>query len=287
MLLKSTPVIGLLSLGLVGFSASPTLADVFDYINISSYANNNIYTDLNQNFPNTGPGMPGSHTGTPSATFLFSPSTYTPPAAAGTGVPYTSYSAPLGNNGVNFQLNSNSAGQDFAQIGTSGPSGYTGPNPLTVNIGVSDVTTVYALMAAYNGESFSVTFNGTGGTETFSNVFVPDFFNGTSNTCTTSLCVQTVYDVVDQGGGGTGNSATGGTGTYDLTEVAFTLNPALSVGQLTSATFTSNGYETLLFGLTTRGPGSVPSPVPEPASMILFGTALAGLGLLSRGRRSH
>jgi hypothetical protein len=264
--------------------AAPVRADSFAYVNISSSANNNIYTDLNQNFPNTGPGVPGSHTGTANASFVFTPWTYTPPAAAATGVPYTSFSSPLGNNGVSFQLNSNAAGQDFTQIGASGPAGYTGPNPLTVSIGQNNVETVYALMAAYNGQSFNVTFNGAGGAQTFSNIFIPDFAGGSINSCTSGLCVQTVYQVTDVGGQGTGNSATGNTNTYDLTEVAFTMNSALAVGLLNSATITSNGYETLLFGLTTESPTSV-TTTPLPAALPLFASGLGALGLLGWRRK--
>jgi hypothetical protein len=60
----------------------------------------------------------------------------------------------------------------------------TGPNPLTVSMGQSNVSTVYALMSAYNGQSFSVTFNGAGGSETFSGINLPDFNGGGSvNSC--------------------------------------------------------------------------------------------------------
>jgi hypothetical protein len=260
-------------------------ADSFNYVNISSYANNNIYTDLNQNFPNTGAGTPGTHTGTANATFVFTPWTYTPPAAAATGVPFTSPSAPLGNNGISFQLNSNGNGQDFAQIGTSGPTGYTSPNPLTVNIGQSNVSTVYALMSSYDNQSFSVTFNGTGGSQTFSNILLPDFNGGGFvNSCSGGLCVQTVYTVNDVGGDGTGNSPNGATNTYDLTELALTFNSALAAGLLDSATFTSNGYETLLFGVSTVTTGST-SALPLPATLPLFATGLAALGLLGWRRK--
>lgn len=266
------------------------------YVNLSSYANNNIFTDLNQNFPNTGPGMPGSHTGTANSTFLFTPGSYTPPAATSSSSPeYTITSYTVVNdgpsNGVSFQLNSNAGGQDFAQIGTSGPAGYTGPNPLTVTTNVTNATTVYALMGAYDGQSFSATFTGAdGSTETYSNIFIPDFNGGAQvNTCTGTLapganCVQTAYVVNDRGGGGSGNSATGDTANYDLTEVEFALNSTLSAEQLSSVTFNSNGYETLLFGLTAESPAPVPLPaLPAPAVLVLLGAAVAGLEL--KGRR--
>lgn len=286
--------------GLVGGLTLSTLsahATVLDYVNLSTYANNNIYTDLNENFPNTGAGTPGMGTGATNASFLFAPWTYTPPAAAASstvtviGTP----SAPLGNNGISFQLNSNSSGQDFVQIGTAAqtgqPAAFTGPNPLTVTIGATDVTTVYALMAAYSvgGQTFNVTFDGAGGEmQTFNGVRVQDFNGGTINTCVAvaGVCQNTVYQVDDQGGGGTGDSTTGDTTTYDLTEVAFTLDSALSSDTLTSATFTSNGYETLLLGLTAAETPST-NPVPEPGSLMLLGSAIFGFGLVRSKRQNR
>ena len=53
--------------------ASARAAPAYSYVDISPYANNSIYTDLNQNFPNTGAGTPGTHTGTANASFVFTP----------------------------------------------------------------------------------------------------------------------------------------------------------------------------------------------------------------------
>lgn len=266
--------------GVAAIASTADAAVVHTYVDLSSYANNNVYTDLNQNFPNTGAGTPGSHTGVANATFLFTPWTYTPPAAAGTGVPYTGYSAPLGDNGVSFQLNSSAAGQDFVQIGNPGGGVYTGPNPETVSIGQDGVTAVYALMSSYTGQYVDVTFNEkNGGTVVFNNVFLPDFNGGSINTCGPSVCDQTVYTVADVGGGGTGNSSNGNNNTYDLTEVGFQLPGSLNIN---SVTFNSHGYETLLFGLTTQ---SVAAGVPEPSTWAMLLLGLAGLGGALRASR--
>ncbi len=275
------------------FAHSAT-AGTMSYVDISSLDNNNIFTDLNQNFPNTGPGVPGSHTGTANSTYLFTPGSYTPPAGTSTGSPdYTVTSYTVVNdgpsNGVSFLLKSNSLGQDFVQIGTSGPAGYTGPNPVTATVGVNDVTDVYVLMSAYVGQSYSVTFTGADGSaETFQNIFVPDFNGGTGGSiaaCIASLspgtdCMQTAYVVHDVGGGSTGNSMNGNTSNYDLTDFEFALDGTLSSEELASMLFTSNGYETLLFGITAESPSS--TSVPEPFTLSLFGAGVAGAAALRR-----
>jgi len=256
--------------------ASEIQTDITDFSK-----DNNIYTDLNEDFPNTGPGTPGSGTGTANSSFVYNPGTFTPPS----NEPYASYQTPL-NNGITFDLTSNSTGQDFESIGGASPA---------IAVGVNDVTTVYALVAAYNGQSFSVTFTGAdGSTETFSDVSIPDFNGGVGNTpendctavngsLTNNQCIQTALIVQDVGAGGSGNSTTGDNNYYDLTEVSFDLDTTLSAEELSSATFTSNGYETLLLGLTTASATPVTS-VPEPASMLLFGSGLGAL-ILTRRRK--
>jgi hypothetical protein len=69
-----------------------------------------------------------------------------------------------------------------------------------------------------------------------------------------------------------------------LTELSFTLNSALAADLLESATFTSAGYETLLFGVSTVTTGST-SAVPLPGALPLFATGLAGLCLLGWRRK--
>ena len=236
--------------------------------------NNSIYSDLNQEYPHTGTGTPGSGVSTANASFLFDPS----PAAvkaAGYAPDYIAGSN-LANNGIDFSLTSDANGHDFEQI--------DGGTTLSVPISLSNVTTVYALMAAYNGVTFNATLTGANGaTQTFSNIFLPDFngggaVNGTSGTG--GAVTQTVFQVHDVGAGGSGNSSNGATNNYDLTEVAFTLSPALAGQSLSSISFTSNGYETLLLGVT--------AVVPEPGTWALLvgGTAVMLGGLVRRHRRT-
>ena len=233
---------------------------------------NNIYTNLNQQFPNTGAGVPGSETGVANATFLFNPTTYNPTNA--NNVNY------VGNNGINFELTSNSTGQDFAQVGAG--IGYAS---LDIPINVANATNVYVLAAAYNGTSANFTFTGSGGaTETFSNTGLPDFNGGSTNSTSSTLNDQTVYEVLDTGAGGTGNSSNGAYNHYDLTELGFNLGSQFAGQTLDDVTVTSNGYETLVLGATTISP-SVVSGVPEPSTWLLMLAGVGGAGLMLRARK--
>ena len=227
--------------------------------------NNNVYTNLDQQFPHSGTGTPGSGAGAADAAFLFDPAPAAV-AAAGYAPDYVAGSN-LANNGVDFALTSDAAGHDFDQI--------DGGQTDTVTAGASGVQTVYALLGAYDGQSVNVTFTGADGTtQTFDGVGLPDFNGGGPvNTTGVNPTIQTVFQVADVGAGGSGNSATGATTTYGLTEVAFTLEASLTAQPLASVTFASNGYDTLLLAATAVGatPTTTPSPTPTATATKTIG----------------
>lgn len=252
---------GLLALAVGSMLALPAHADTLSYV--TDFAkNNNIYANLNQQFPNTGPGVPGSGTGTPNASTIYAPSAATGAVGA------------AATNGASFELSSDANGYDF--------NNFIGALP-AVSIGVSGVTTVYALVGAYDGQSFNVTFTAAdGSTQSFTNVGVPDFNGGATalNACGTGYCEQTAFVVLDVGAGGTGNSSNGAYNNYDLTEVEFTLASSFAGQALSSASFSSNGFDTLLLGLTVAA-----VPEPQPSALWLAGLGLLG-GLARRRRQS-
>ena len=252
--------------------ATPVAAQTQTYI--SNFAKtSNIYTTLNQQYPNTGPGTPGQRFGTPNATNLFTPQ------ATGVGNPNNLNYA---NNGISYLLASDATGRDFAEVGTAD----FGLSSLLLPIGVADVTNFYLLAGAYNGTTFNITFTGTGGySRTFSNIALPDFNGGTINSVAGDVADQTVFRVYGVGGGGTGNSSNGSINFYSLTQVGFNLGTALAGQTLTSATITGNGYETLIFGATAVSPQAV-AGVPEPASwaMLIVGFGLVGGAMRTRRR---
>lgn len=207
--------------------------------------NNSIYTDLNQQFPHAGTGVPGSGVGTPNASFLFDPSAGAV-AAAGYAPSYINGSN-LANNGVDFLLSSDANGYDFNNFGGAGTV-----NPCVVPVNQNDIGAVHLLMGAYFGRYIDVTFTGAdGATETFNTILVPDFNGGGSiNQTINGYADQTVFAVLDIGAGGTGNSSNGAYNNYFLTEVSFHLNPTLAQESLTSISINSSGFDALLLGAT-------------------------------------
>lgn len=231
---------------------------------------NNIYTNLNQQYPASGTGVPGTGVGTANAMFLFDPTTYTSPNA----VAGSNYAT----NGVTFSITSDASGHDFAEINTA--------QSLVIPIN-QGLTSIHFLMAAYVGTSVNITLTGADtSTETFTNVNLPDFNGGAvqnqsaalNGSPTTNFFEQTVFRVVNVGAGGTGNSSTGAYNTYNLVEVSLILGPTLSAESLTSVTLTSNGYMTLLLGVSGI------QAVPEPPSLALL---LIGLPVVVRRLRSR
>jgi|GEM_PF-1390763 len=240
---------------------------------------NNIYTNLNQQYPNTGPGVPGSGVGTPNATFLYDPATFSPPGLVA--------GSDLANNGVEFELTSNSAGQDFASLTRFSI------DQETVTSDIAGATAVYLLTTASGftgGEPLNVTFTGDGGaTESFGQINVPDFcVGGQINTAsavngslTDNQFSQTVLQVLDGGACATGNSATGKAAAYVLTEQIFLLSPAFAGQNLVSTVITSDGSGLLILGETVAGSGS--SSTPEPATGFLaFGALIISSLLIKR-----
>src|ERR1700722_11926896 len=95
-----------------------------DSIHIANFPKtNNIWAQLNQQFPNTGAGTPGSPTGVPNATFLYNPAAYTSPN-------YVGY-ANVVSNSATFLIASDANGHDYGTIQ------YTG---LTIPTSVNEAT---------------------------------------------------------------------------------------------------------------------------------------------------
>ncbi len=240
---------------------------------ITTFAkNNNIYTNLNQMYPHSGTGTPGSGVGTANASVLFTPQ------PTGQGNPNN---VNLANNGINFEITSDAAGHDFAQI--------DGGTTEIVPIGLASVTNLYLLMAAYNGQSATVTLTGSGGaTQTFANIFIPDFNGGAGpggySASGPGATLQTVFNVLDTGAGGTGNSSNGAFNNYNLSEIGLTLGSQFTGQTLVSASILSNGYEPLLLGVTAVSPAQA-GAVPEPATWAMMIAGFGAVGFAMRRRK--
>ncbi len=212
----------------------------------------NIYTNLNEQFPNTGAGTPGTNAGVPNASIFFDPATFSSKRSLPNG--------DRANNGIIFKLTSNGTGQDF----------WDGSGPLTVPVNLTGASNVYLLVAAHRyvtnigNANVTVTFNATdGSSETFTDAIVPFFYYTSGYTLDQSeakngsavpnLFEQTVVSVNDVGGGGTANSATGVVADYELTELTFNLDPSFAAKSLASMKFYDSDGQSFLLGVTVTG----------------------------------
>lgn len=224
----------------------------------------NLSNNLNRNYPGTGGTTAGSPNGIPNATFLYDPT----PGQNGN----------VADVDVSYLLTADAAGRDFAELL------FTGPQTLAAN--VADATAIYFLVAAYNGESLNISLTGTGGaTQTFSNIFIPDFNGGGDRDAINGdLSLETVFKVTSVGGGGTGNSENGAFNTYYLYQLGIRLGSSFEGQGLATATLSANGYNPLLIAATVLSPDAPASGVPEPAT---WGLMLAGFGLVGASARTR
>lgn len=257
--MKTWIVAAVAAMGLVSTAARA------DYLYLTDFTKTvNIANNLNREYPNTGFTAGGSVTGNPNATYLYDPTTYTVPDLVVTGNRVT--------NGVPFLISSDAAGHDFVQLYSASA---------TVNAGgVTGVTSLHLLTAAYYGTNATVTITGTlGTTQMFGSFYIPDFNGGGvyDTSPNPGQLSQSVLQVVDTGAGGTGNSTNGSYNNYFLYEQSLTVDPALTAEGIASVTFTSPGTAGLLLGATAV-------VVPEPGAGGMAVAGIAAMGLRRRRR---
>ena len=157
---------------------------------------------------------------------------------------------------------------------------------------------LYATLTTSGGTDFDLNFVGTG---VDAGGFINDLFmdgpDGTFTDNSTDTVATGTYDLNKfNGGGGQGKiydwmiSFPNGNndpdrltiGEHGLWTISPTLNTAWTVNKIHINAFNSDGDSIKLDGCVAGAPGCGGTSVPEPASLLLLGAGLAGLGIWRR-----
>src|SRR6202000_532469 len=143
-------------------------------------------------------------------------------------------------------ITSDSTGRDFEEIVPNGT--------LSIPTSLNGVENLYMLVGSYAGpQTAGITLTGIDNSVQTFTISIPDFFGKTTNTSGANYLSQTVFQTNDLGSAGTGNSITGATGIYDMTELTLALSSALSNEQLENISIKSAGSnDVLFFGLRSE-----------------------------------
>jgi len=184
-----------------------------------------------------------------------------------------------------FDIASDSNGNNYYD-------GFTNGGALTIDVSISDVTNVYTLMNAYSPgsgfETATVEFIATGGvTETFELVngdnirdfFQGDYANTLNNTPISDPSAENAFSITTTGtdGGGTGNTSTGSSGTYNIDEQDFALSSAFASQTLTEIVITDLGGARggsdvpALLGITAESGSVSTDPIVVPGTSDVVG----------------
>jgi hypothetical protein len=210
--------------------------------------------------------------------------------------------------GTAFDITSSGTSCGIAGLPGAGACNYydgfsfTAGKTLTVPVGVTDATSIYTLMNAYwgskdTGEVASIEFVGSAGTTvTFAlngGSNIRDFYlsNPATNNTINGTSTQNAFLCNDPstclGAGFTGNVTTGHTGNYAVDEQQFNLGSAFEGQTLVDFVITNDCscISPILLGVTAVST-PVSSAVPEPATLLLMGFGIVGVGLSRRRRAS-